>query len=357
MRDALSIAVAGEEPKRDAPATRDVSIDVARGIAIILVVIGHNRAVSSAWPALVSAIFLFHVPLFFLLSGRVLRPEHPMRAAPRLAVRLLLPFALAALLVGAAKCLTRGEPAAETLLGILWATGQTLPWSHLWFLPTLFLALLATHTVATMTKSAGRWAALIALAAMVSAALPMASSFELAGFPAPVGWPWSLDLLAPCLLFVWLGQLLRGSPAARSAASHPLALAGAAAVFAALVSVAAVDLNLRVFTPFAAALAVALAGCLLTLRMSRLLAHLALVARPLALVGRHTLVIFILHVSLQKVLLGAFVGEMPPGTALGLWGLASAAATIVLTLLVAMLIEHLWTRRSGTHDAAPSEAR
>ena len=88
---------------------RDASIDVARGIAIVLVVLGHNRALSLAWPALVAAIFLFHVPLFFLLSGRVLRPEQPLRAVPRLARRLLAPFLLAAMLVGAVKCVTRGE--------------------------------------------------------------------------------------------------------------------------------------------------------------------------------------------------------------------------------------------------------
>ena len=84
MPGAMSLAIA------DVATRRDESIDVARGIAIILVVLGHNRALSSAWPALVATIFLFHVPLFFFLSGCVLRPERPLRAAPKLAVRLLI---------------------------------------------------------------------------------------------------------------------------------------------------------------------------------------------------------------------------------------------------------------------------
>jgi len=345
MRGAMSLAIAEVAPRRDE------SIDVARGIAIILVVLGHNRALSSAWPALIGTIFLFHVPLFFFLSGRVLRPEHPLRAAPKLALRLLMPFALAALLVGAAKCVTRGESPMETLSGMLWATGQTLPWSHLWFLPALFLTLLVTHALATvMAQKASRWALAIALTVIVSAALPMATT--------PMGWPWSLDLLPLCLLFVLLGQWLRSSAAVRSAVLHPLTVIVGAAVFATVAGIAQVDLNMRVFTPFAAALAAALAGCVATMKISQWLSRVASVARPLALIGQHTLVIFLLHVSLQKALLGVYPGDSLSGATLGILGLASAAATIAITLLVSMLLDHLRARRAGTHvGVAPSGAR
>jgi fucose 4-O-acetylase-like acetyltransferase len=353
MPGALSLTLVHDTPKRDE------AIDVARGIAIVLVVLGHNRALSSAWPALISAIFLFHVPLFFLLSGCVLRPEHPWRAAPKLAARLLVPFALAALLVGAAKCITRGESPIETLSGILWATGQTLPWSHLWFLPTLFLALLATHAVAPLTvQKAGRWGLAIALAAIVSMALPKPTgSWAGTGFPAPVGWPWSLDLLPLCLLFVWMGQWLRSSPEARSAALHPTTVIIAATVFAIVMRIARVDLNLRMFAPFAAALSAALAGCLVTLKASQWLTRVGHLAGLLALAGRHTMVIFILHVSVQKALLGAFPGGPVAGVSLGILGLASAAATLAITLWISVLLDHLRARRAGTQSVAPSGAR
>ena len=55
----------GHVKPRASAGTRDVAIDVARGIAIILVVVGHNHAVSTSAPAFVAALFLFHVPLFF----------------------------------------------------------------------------------------------------------------------------------------------------------------------------------------------------------------------------------------------------------------------------------------------------
>jgi fucose 4-O-acetylase-like acetyltransferase len=327
---------------------RDASIDVARGIAIVLVVLGHNRALSMAWPALVAAIFLFHVPLFFLLSGRVMRPESPLRAAPRLARRLLVPFLLAALLVGAIKCVTRGEPVIGTLWGIAWATGETLPWSHLWFLPTLFLALLATHALALGVNKSVGWTAAAVLAVGAAAVLPMAGS---------TGWPWGFDLLPLCLSFVWIGQAIHAGAAAQRVAVHPAVVAMAAAVFVLTLGVARVDLNTRVFEPFVPALAAALAGCVLTLWMSRGLCRVSVLARPLALIGRHTLVIFILHVSVQKALLVAYPGESLSQTGLGILGLATAALTIAITLPISVLIDRTSSRLHARQTATPSEAR
>lgn len=46
---------------------RDEIVDIAKGIGIILVVIGHIG--SSSLNPIVSIIYLFHMPLFFFLSG------------------------------------------------------------------------------------------------------------------------------------------------------------------------------------------------------------------------------------------------------------------------------------------------
>jgi fucose 4-O-acetylase-like acetyltransferase len=351
-------------PATDA-AARDPSIDVARGIAIILVVLGHNRALSMAGPDFIAAIFLFHVPVFFLLSGLVLRVQHPWSAISSLARRLLAPFALAALAVGVAKCIARGEPLVETLTGVVWATGQTLPWSHLWFLPALFLALLATDAVALALRAkAALWACAMLLIAAAAALLPPAGDAPMpkllagTGFPSPVGLPWSLDLLPLCLTFVWLGQWLRLSETGRRAATHPAVVVIALAVFVASLGVARVDLNMRLFSPFGVALAAAVAGCVLTLALARGLLRFVAVARSFALAGRHSLVIFILHVSLQKALLGLFPLAALPSVALVAVGIATATAAIVSSLLVSWCIDYLRTRHAVAQErAAPSGAR
>jgi fucose 4-O-acetylase-like acetyltransferase len=344
---------------------RDPSLDVARGIAIILVVLGHNRALSMAGPDFIAAIFLFHVPVFFLLSGHVLRIQHSWSAVFSLARRLLAPFALAALVVGVAKCVTRGEPPGETLAGVMWATGQTLPWSHLWFLPALFLALLATEAASlALRANAARWACAVLLVAAVAALLPPAGDEPMpkllagTGFPSPAGLPWSLDLLPLCLTFVWLGRWLRLSETGRRVVLHPVVVLIALAVFVASLGVARVDLNMRLFSPFGVALVAAIAGCVLTLRLAQGMSRISAMAHPFALAGRHSLVIFILHVSLQKALLGLFPLAAMPSAALVAVGVATATAAIVSSLLVSWCIDYLRTRRAVAHGrAAPSGAR
>lgn len=49
---------------------RDNTIDIARGIAIIFVVIGHSGISPYYW----NIIYFFHMPLFFFISGCFLKP-------------------------------------------------------------------------------------------------------------------------------------------------------------------------------------------------------------------------------------------------------------------------------------------
>jgi fucose 4-O-acetylase-like acetyltransferase len=314
---------------------RDPVIDVARGIAIVLVVIGHNRALSATAPGIIDALFLFHVPLFFLLSGLVQR-EQPLREGTRaLARRLLLPFLVAGMLVGTAKCLVRDGSFGELLLGMAWGTGQTLPWSHLWFLPALFLALLCTQLLRRVPGGATRWPVSSLLAAATILLVPTVTGPDLTarGFPLPVGWPWSVDLLPYCLLFVWLGAWLNDSPRIRAVLQDPWALAVAVAVFM-LCLRARVDLNLRVFAPPALAMLAAIGGCIVTLGVARGFAGWRAPRYLLATVGRHTLAIFLLHVSIQKALLAGstswWAGVLAAAAAIGIPMLLSAGARMGL---------------------------
>jgi len=333
---------------------RDPLIDVARGIAIVLVVLGHNTAVSHAAPRFVDALFLFHVPLFFALSGFVLRPATLTASAARLARRLLLPFALAALAVGAVKSVTRDMPLTQTLEGIAWGTGQTLPWSHLWFLPALFVALLAAQWLRAWSATRA-WRGALLLALLIIAALwwpPGAwQGSGPAGFAPPVGLPWSLDLLPVTLLFTWAGLWMATRP--RAAFLHPLPAALALAVFvAALLLGAGVDLNERIFEPAVLALAAAGAGILLALQLARATLASRALTWLAATLGRHTLTIFLLHVSLQKALLGwlgaAGLAPLPQF----LLGLATAAVSIAACVLLSAAWRRV--RFSGTRSQLPA---
>lgn len=57
--------------------TRDVSLDIAKGIGIILIVLSHVRANTSSQVLLdvISFVFYFHVTLFFIISGYFTSPK------------------------------------------------------------------------------------------------------------------------------------------------------------------------------------------------------------------------------------------------------------------------------------------
>jgi acyltransferase len=120
-------------------------VDIARGIAILLVLFGHAIEVFFQSPHLGPVImtvwkfiYSFHVPLFYFLSG-VVAPRGSVARIIRSSVRLLLlaqwvdfpALILSSTLLGA------GTPATQILLNGLTLSGQTLIVT--WFLASLAL--------------------------------------------------------------------------------------------------------------------------------------------------------------------------------------------------------------------------
>ena len=69
---------------------RDRSIDVAKGIGILLVIFGHTRVA-----ALSEVVAIFHMPFFFVLSGIFLSSKLPFHEFVKSrARRILVPYAL-----------------------------------------------------------------------------------------------------------------------------------------------------------------------------------------------------------------------------------------------------------------------
>lgn len=170
-------------------ASRDLSLDVAKGVGILLVVIGH------AWRGLESAgmigdaglfrlvdqvIYNFHMPLFFLLSGMTFQAwalRRPLgEAALGRVTRLLWPLVLWTYLFTAAR-LAAGEAANTEVAGLPSLLFFPLPpRDHFWFLWALFLqhlAVLALIRFATGPLSAAAWAGLAALAVLASSLTPV----------------------------------------------------------------------------------------------------------------------------------------------------------------------------------------
>jgi len=133
---------------------RDESLDIAKGFGILLVVLGHlfdglivARYFPSSvhWPALwVYVIYLFHMPLFFVVSGHLASGKH--RPAGQTVARLLptivYPYFLWSILEGLALVYlsryTTSHLTLASLIRILW--NPIVPY---WFLYALFLCQVA----------------------------------------------------------------------------------------------------------------------------------------------------------------------------------------------------------------------
>jgi fucose 4-O-acetylase-like acetyltransferase len=304
-------------------APRNATLDVARGLGIVLVVLGHNWVVESTKGELFRVVFSFHVPLFFFLSGVLLRPDD--RVADFVRARadaLLKPYFVVLLALGAAKSalsvLHGGSVDTAFFEGVLYGTGRTLYWIPMWFLPHLFVAVLAALLLLkTIRLAPARW--LAAGAALVAGVALL----------QPTDWPWSADLLPISSAFVVLGFLCRDRVLTLSFDARWAwpALAGFVALHAAFDET--IDLNIRYYGQFAIATTQALLGIALCLWLAAGLARLAPARRLLALVGQGTLFVLIFHTYFQWKTFGLLEPRLG-ATAAALVGLAAGVGAPLL---------------------------
>ncbi|MDP3608135.1 MAG: acyltransferase family protein [Methylophilus sp.] len=129
---------------------RDAHVDSAKGIGIILVVLGHVPYFEKS--ELAEVIYSFHMPLFFLLSGIYLNSNSSFfNFLSKKLDQLIKPYFM---MVGAIVIFHTlqsffgffpVEKLPQLIVGKLYAVGETISWLgddpfvQLWFLPTLFL--------------------------------------------------------------------------------------------------------------------------------------------------------------------------------------------------------------------------
>ncbi|RAI56008.1 acyltransferase family protein [Roseicella frigidaeris] len=188
-----------------ASAERIAWLDNARGMGIVLVVLGHALSPGYARDVL----YAFHMPLFFFLAGvtaLAASGEPWPRQLHRFAHSLLIPFAFFGLLtlayVQAAALLHHGGlPQWRSLLhmagGIAYGVADWIPAnSVLWFFPALFLT--ACSSLLLMRLVGRVWA--LALATLLACAMIVMG-------PLPVRLPWSADSAAVASMFFLAGLL------------------------------------------------------------------------------------------------------------------------------------------------------
>ncbi|MGC3983032.1 MAG: acyltransferase family protein [Steroidobacteraceae bacterium] len=289
-------------------ATRVAWIDVCRGIGITLVVIGHNLDVMRGMPSLHYALYLFHVPLFFYLTGLTLQPASEWSVVAKRAGRILVPYLLLSLLtLPFAMREFPGMPLSDIALGIVYGSGYTIGNIPLWFLPCMTLALIIALGVIRMSKTWMITSLMVILIAGGAWWMNLSQSHLIRsltwGSLAQNGPLWSADIALLAAGYMLAGYLMSNLLQERSQHLPTLScvlVTGVAVIWLAARYELRSDLNMRLFTPVWLTAPVAMAGIVAAIAAAMLLATQTAVSNWLQITGRSSLVILGLHSYIQQ---------------------------------------------------------
>lgn len=291
---------------------RNQTIDIVKGLGILLVVFGHNWLVIHNKGELFRVIFSFHMPLFFLISGIFLKAQGRFGAfAVSKADSLLKPYWVVLIALGLLK-VAAGGAFWPYFLGVLYGAGDTILWIPLWFLPHLFVVLLCVWSVlvvASKTEFEQYWLWLavfiflavgyVVIGRFSEGVLPTYMSATFLGAEAVRGLPFSIDLIFLSAAFVLLGYLFRNQIGAMNFHFGHFLLA--LIIFSTLHYLfdETIDFNLRLYGQFFIATLQALAGIYLVVSAAAFLSRYKWIGQVLAYVGSGSLFILIFHSFFQ----------------------------------------------------------
>jgi fucose 4-O-acetylase-like acetyltransferase len=291
-------------------ATRMAWMDVCKGLGIALVVIGHN----SEGPVK-QAIFLFHMPLFFFLSGMLTRPEIEITSfATKRARQLLIPYVafLSTLLIIRQMMLIETHQwsaslAAHDFMQAVLGGRHLNGWAGVfWYVTCFYAASLLVNVMASRLSDRVLLlcASLLACVAYLNEAyLPTASI------------PENLNVVAMAAPIMILGYLYRREMFSRYTKlllfTAPVALAMAAAFPALSMDMKVADYGIAVLS-----LAASISAILGLIWFSGKIALARWLAAPVAYLGRASLVVMFLHQPIKFALIGAGIWLKPATTVL-----------------------------------------
>lgn len=286
-------------------------IDIAKGIGILLVVMGHNDF-SLVSPFFYKFIYAFHMPLFFFVSGMFFKAELPFLTVLRRRFDTLLkPYLFTiALIYFMTLSFTKVnfDVATSRVIKALYATGMYIDWVQLWFLPHLFALNIFAFLFYWLVKRSGlpwsKWVLLIASLIVGWTFLDVFWPFTLSILGKNItlfGLPLSIDMILVSGFFFILGcEVNKTIPG--EIFGHPLTLVGTLAGLLAMVIFLPqiIDFNTRLFESLPINTLEALLGIAFILAVSKQIEKVPRLSAVFRYVGQASLIILIFHVPIQE---------------------------------------------------------
>lgn len=278
-------------------------IDIAKGIAIILVIVGHT--VPNPSP-LRHAIFSFHMPVFFILAGYTFRPKPWRELLSGSVLRLLVPYLALALAWQVPTFLMSGAPlTGGTLIAgletIVFASGVDVPGLGVaavgmaWFLAALFTSRLLFNAL-VLLFDAREFGVVYQGAACAVIAFCGLNVSRLLGVYLPL----DLDLSCYIVLLMWAGYTVH-QKGLEPSVDKPLLFIGSGVVWLAFAALSGLELSSRRVDGFVTATIAALAGsycvCWVSMAIEKIkdMPILGAFERGIVFCGRASLAIFAIH--------------------------------------------------------------
>lgn len=307
--------------------SRNIHIDIVKGVGILLIVLGHNYMADHN-AELKEVLFSFHVPLFFYCAGLFFKTERSFSSTALSKFQSLLkPYFITGVILAAGFVVLKNEPFVNSVAGLLYGTGDTLHWTPMWFLPHLFALTLVMWGLIRMSERLPDYPAMRMAPFVVLFGLYI---FALKGtFPAE-GLPFSLDLVFVSGLFFAAGYYTKHKALHFKPSWWMAGLALAIFAGTHIASDAFVDLNKRTYDSAFFNTVQAACGIYLVLCSASLLNAVPKIREGLAYVGAASLYILIFHYYIQIKAFGALDGRLPlMMAAFGSFAIGSAVPLLI----------------------------
>jgi len=193
-------AEAGVIPERNSTVTRSVAVDLARVLGVVAIVAGHTWG-AQAWTH--TWLYAWHVPLFFIVTGYLWKPNRSTWVeARRRAATLLIPYLTWLVLITVVWLgfrVYRGEPLDYEMLRRIALGGWYIggPYAAAWFMTALFFATVLTRWLTNISPFLPWFVGGVGVAWSIMDPISLREIPEAAG------------LALPAIFFVCVGMLLR----------------------------------------------------------------------------------------------------------------------------------------------------
>ncbi|UPW20329.1 acyltransferase family protein [Agarivorans sp. TSD2052] len=328
-------------------ASRVECIDIAKGISISLVVFHHSQ-IHSALPNIIDSLSLFRMPLFFFLSGVFFSTRSRLsHFILKKAEALLKPYFFVLFILLVVSFLAKEDALIWQLKGIFYATGDTIEWTPMWFLPHLFLLYLMAYCLVRYGKlcSLRLPTTLILLISFFSVGAWGLDAFwytPMVIFGGSVllpGLPFSLDIAPITVAYFILGYIFRNRVVSFRPNVFYVLLSIAGFFTVALFTSAHIDFNHRLLVnPIASCLG-SLCGIYMALCLSILLAKSACLRSTFTRLGASSLYILIFHFFILIHLHHFVVSLFPFSDYVVLFSIIEVSLAILASLTIKTLIE------------------